>query len=70
MVCANLISNLLLAEKERIAARVAEDGLLVLAGILKPEFLQIQRVFLNRGLRLVAKRAKGEWCSGTFRWRF
>ena len=70
LVCANLISNLLMAEKQRIIARVAEDGFLVLAGILKTEFSRIQRVFCSRGLRLLVKRAKGQWCSGTFCWRF
>jgi ribosomal protein L11 methyltransferase len=69
LVCANLISNLLLAEQERIVARMADNGLLVLAGILKSEFSTIQRAFLERGLRLVAKRTRGEWCSGSFCWR-
>ncbi len=38
LVCANLVSSLLLAERERILARLRPEGVLVVAGILKEEF--------------------------------
>jgi ribosomal protein L11 methyltransferase len=68
LICANLISNLLLAERKRIAAHVASDGMLVLAGILREEFDSIQLAYEKLGLKLVASRAEKEWRSGAFSW--
>jgi ribosomal protein L11 methylase PrmA len=42
-------------------------GTLVLAGILKTEFPQVQRAFENPGLKLVRSRSRNEWRSGSFR---
>jgi ribosomal protein L11 methyltransferase len=67
LVCANLISNLLIAEKKKIVARVKPDGVLVLAGILAAEFLEVQRAFEDCGWKLVAAKTEKEWCSGAFR---
>jgi ribosomal protein L11 methyltransferase len=69
LVCANLVSNLLLAERERILARLRPDGVLTVAGILKAEFAPVQRAFETAGLRLKARRIQNEWCSGAFAWR-
>jgi ribosomal protein L11 methyltransferase len=66
LVCANLIANLLLSERERILARVKPDGGLVLAGILKTEFSRVRAAYEAAGLRLVASRAQNEWRSGAF----
>ena len=66
LVCANLISNLLVAEKKRIVNRLKPSGTLVLAGILAVEFDEVQVAFEKFGLKLVAKRAENEWCSGSF----
>jgi len=65
-ICANLISNLLLAEKARILARLQRGGTLVLAGILKGEFEQIRRAYEGAGLTLAQGRTEGEWRSGSF----
>jgi ribosomal protein L11 methyltransferase len=69
LVCANLVSSLLLAERGRILARLRPDGVLVVAGILKGEFAEVQRAFAAAGLRLMASRAENEWRSGAFAWR-
>ncbi len=66
LVCANLISNLLIAERRRIVDRLKPDGVLVLAGILAVEFGEVQKTFAELGLKLVAHRAENEWCSGSF----
>ena len=66
LVCANLISNLLIAERQRIANRLKRDGTLVLAGILAAEFAEVERAFAGVGLKLVASRVENEWCSGSF----
>lgn len=66
VVCANLLSTLLIAERDRLLNRVAADGVLVVAGILKREFAAVQRVFEEAGLRCVARRSEREWRSGAF----
>lgn len=65
-VCANLLANLLIAERDRILARVKPDGVLVVAGILKREFVEVQSVYETAGWRLIASRVEKEWRSGTF----
>ena len=69
LVCANLISSLLIAERERILARLRRDGVLVIAGILEGEFAQVQRAFETAGLRLMAGRTQNEWRCGAFCWQ-
>jgi ribosomal protein L11 methyltransferase len=66
VVCANLLSNLLLAERKRILARLAPAGVLVVAGILKQEFSAVQAAYEAAGLRLAASRGQREWRSGAF----
>ena len=66
LVCANLISNLLIAERRRIVNRLRTDGTLVLAGILAVEFGEVERAFAGLKLKLVAKRVENEWGSGDF----
>src|SRR5581483_1662656 len=66
VICANLISTLLLAEKKRILSRLRAGGTLVLAGILKEEFPEIQHAFEQAGLKLAGSRVEREWRSGAF----
>ena len=66
VVCANLISTLLISEQARIAATVQAGGTLVLAGILQKEFSQVRSAYEKAGLRLAAERAENEWQSGAF----
>jgi ribosomal protein L11 methyltransferase len=67
LVCANLISPLLIAERRRITAQLKPTGTLVLAGILKPEFVKVQKAFKDLGLKLAFSREEKEWRSGSFR---
>lgn len=66
LICANLISNLLIAEGKKIAAQLKAGGILVLAGILKSEFSEVQRAFEDYGFELVSAKSKKEWRSGAF----
>jgi ribosomal protein L11 methyltransferase len=66
LVCANLISILLIAERRRIVNRLKPDGTLVLAGILATEFAEVERAFADMKLRLASRRVENEWCSGSF----
>jgi ribosomal protein L11 methylase PrmA len=61
-----LISNLLVQERNRIVARVAATGTLVLAGILRTEFEPVCKSFEERDMRLVRRRDEKEWSSGAF----
>lgn len=69
VICANLISTLLLAERGRILSRLKNGGVLVLAGILKTEFSEIQKAYEETGLRLIASQTEKEWRSGAFAYR-
>lgn len=66
LVCANLISTLLIQEKRRIVNRLKRQGTLVLAGIFAGEFKEVEREFAGSKLKLVASRAENEWRSGAF----
>jgi len=66
LICANLISPLLLAERRRIVAQLKGGGTLVLAGILKTEFPRIHKTFAELGLKLAAAKTGNEWRSGSF----
>jgi len=67
LVCANLISDLLIRERRRIAAQLKRSGTLVLAGILRREFAEVQKAYEGLGLKLDCRRIENEWCSGSFR---
>jgi ribosomal protein L11 methyltransferase len=66
LVCANLISNLLIAERRRLVAQLHRGGTLVLAGILRSEFPQVQKAFEGLGLQLFRCKIEKEWRSGSF----
>ncbi len=67
LVCANLIYDMLITHRERIANRLKPDGLLVLAGILETQFAKVSKAYREIGFKLVASEVGGEWKSGSFR---
>jgi ribosomal protein L11 methylase PrmA len=69
LVCANLISTLLVAERKKIVAQLHRDGTLVLAGILRSEFSDVQKAFEDLRWGLVRCHVDKEWRSGSFRLR-
>ena len=66
VICANLMANLLIQEKDKIIARLKPQGTLILAGILTAEFPDVQKAFETSGLKLLVTRIEKEWQSGTF----
>lgn len=66
VVCANLIYDLLLAERGRILERLKPGGRLVLAGILSTQFDAVAAAYREAGLKLLAARTEKEWRSGVF----
>jgi ribosomal protein L11 methyltransferase len=67
LICANLISDLLIAERRRMVSQLNRGGTLVLAGILKSEFWEVRAAFEKLGLKLVSSKTEKEWQSGSFR---
>lgn len=66
LVCANLSSDLLLEQRQRITSRVRRGGTLVLAGILRREFDSVAAAYARLGFALAARSAGREWASGRF----
>ena len=66
VVCANLIYDLLIAERDCILNRLRPDGVLVLAGILQTQFAKVERAYRQAGLKLIATEVEKEWQSGAF----
>lgn len=66
LVCANLISTLLISERRRLARRVQPGGTLVVAGILAEEFSEVVQAFADVKLKLGVSRREKEWRSGAF----
>jgi ribosomal protein L11 methyltransferase len=66
VICANLISPLLIAQRDRIVNRLAAGGTLILAGILASEFSTVQKPYEQLGLKLFSTRLEREWRSGAF----
>jgi ribosomal protein L11 methyltransferase len=66
MVCANLLADLLLANRDRLIKQVEIGGSLVIAGILEQEFEKVSKSYADAGMTLVSRASKGEWCSGHF----
>ena len=65
-VCANLNSDLLVAERRRILRRLKPSGTLVLAGILTNQFKVVEQAYSDIGLKPFARRRENEWESGAF----
>jgi ribosomal protein L11 methyltransferase len=66
LICANLISDLLATEAERIRNLLKPGGKLVAAGILKSEFPKLEKKLHEFNLTLEKTWAKKEWKSGRF----
>ena len=66
VVCANLYYDLLAANAHRIIARVKPEGVLVLAGVLKTQFVEVKAAVEGQGMVLKKTTRQGEWQSGTF----
>lgn len=66
VVCANLLAELLIEQRARIAGQVAPGGRLVVAGILSGQFNAVRKACVDLGFRLIRSLRKNEWRSGTF----
>ena len=67
VICANLIYDLLIAEREKLTSWLAPGGQLILAGILIEQFPSVQKAFCELGMELLESETLDEWRSGVFR---
>jgi ribosomal protein L11 methyltransferase len=67
VICANLISDLLITERDKLLNRLGPGGTIVLAGILETEFPRVRGCYEGAGLSLIRTRVEREWQSGAFR---
>ncbi len=70
VICANLIYDLLISERDRLLVRLAAGGELILAGILGTQFPQVQAAWEAAGMKLIVAKTRKEWRSGRFRWEY
>ena len=66
VVCANLMFELLVAEKGKLASWLAPAWRLVLAGILEEQFAEVEAAFCGLGMELIAAKPLDGCRSGTF----
>jgi ribosomal protein L11 methyltransferase len=66
VICANLISDLLISEANRLIARLKPSAHLIVAGILSTQFHEVQTAFESKGLHLLDSKVEREWQSGLF----
>jgi len=67
VICANLIYDLLISERDRLLHRLKPQGEVILAGILETQFPDVQQAYEAAGFSLVVGRTRNEWRSGRFR---
>jgi ribosomal protein L11 methyltransferase len=66
LICANLLADLLESQRDRLLAWLKPSGRLVLSGILRSQFRNIQRLYERNGLNLISHHSQKEWKSGAF----
>jgi ribosomal protein L11 methyltransferase len=66
LICANLIGDLLLRESRKISQMLNAGGSLVVAGILRREFPEIEKKLRRFNLTLKKDWVRKEWKSGVF----
>jgi ribosomal protein L11 methyltransferase len=66
IICANLACDLLVNEASKICARLNPGGKLIVAGILRREFREVQKTLRRFNLTLQVSTANKCWQSGQF----
>ena len=66
VVCANILASVLVDAASLISAQVEGRGLLIVAGILTPQFSEVRRAFESHGMRWKKSKKVKEWTSGAF----
>ncbi|MBI3992075.1 MAG: 50S ribosomal protein L11 methyltransferase [Candidatus Lambdaproteobacteria bacterium] len=67
LVCANIVSPVLLAECAHLVRRTAPGGTLVLSGVLQAERAQVLAAYSAAGMVLLEQAVREEWWAGLLR---
>jgi ribosomal protein L11 methyltransferase len=66
VISANLVADLLIDQSARILNRLANDGQLIVAGILASQFKEVRKAYEGQGMQLLDTNTEREWQSGLF----
>lgn len=66
IVCANLLFDLLKDYALILISQLKSNGVLILAGVLQSQFMELQKVYEKEGLKLTDTGRRAEWQSGCF----
>ncbi|OGV54872.1 MAG: ribosomal protein L11 methyltransferase [Lentisphaerae bacterium GWF2_50_93] len=67
IVVANIISDILIVNCEKLDSLLRPDGYLVLAGILSTDYSKVRKAFKSIGFKEIHKSSENEWTGGMFR---
>jgi ribosomal protein L11 methyltransferase len=66
IICANLARDLLISEAPKIRARLNPGGVLIIAGMLRKQFIEVAKILHGLHLTLRFKKSDNVWTSGQF----
>ena len=67
VITANIISGVLIQNREKLSSMLKPDGYLVLAGILKTDYRELRKSFKEIGFHEILSSSENEWTGGLFR---
>ncbi len=67
IVVANIISDVLMINREKLDSMLKSDGYLVLAGILSTDYSKVCKSFKGIGYKEIFSSSEDEWTGGLFR---
>ena len=67
VVVANIISDVLIANRGMLSSILKKDGSLVLAGILDKEFPKLKKAFIEIGFKEEYSKSEDDWTGAVFR---
>lgn len=67
VIMANIISGVLVQNREKLSSMLKPDGYLILAGILKTDYRGLRKAFKEIGFQEILNSSENEWTGGLFR---
>lgn len=68
-ISANIVADIIIRMAENVGDYLADDGVLVVSGIIEPQAEQVVSVFAAKGMTLVDKLDKNDWNAFVFKKR-
>jgi ribosomal protein L11 methyltransferase len=66
VITANIISGVLIQNREKLSSMLNPDGYLILAGILKTDYRELRKSFKEIGFKEILNSSENEWTGGLF----